>query len=148
MPLSRAAAIVDNGAMGLRSLAIIPFLAALACGTTAAPTSNPPAVDPPAPAIDADVEPVESAAPASYSCTSDDECKVSCKREDDCCGKLCECDIPYHRDQLERIIEDHRANCKRPCAVARCVKPEQRTIAKCVEGSCTAVKAPWPPEDD
>ena len=132
-----------NGSRAMKTALTAFILSALAlgagCASEVGPTGTPatggttPETTAPATAA-----PVEK---KKYVCESDGDCEMSCMIPGNCCGELCVCKRPYHRDELVAIREANTKKCAKdplPCPAAR---TGEVAVATCtaVLGSALAV---------
>lgn len=77
-------------------------------------------------------------------CSSKKDCRVTCDLPNSCCGQLCDCTKPYHKDQLPAMRKANEALCaKNPgCPKADCAKPVKDHVPACLSGKCVAAVYP------
>jgi hypothetical protein len=79
----------------------------------------------------------------SLTCSSHDDCVLSCVIPDDCCGELCNCTRPYNRKAIAEIRKRNEAACPKGCdKVASCPAPTVEHLARCVDHACVSVQTP------
>jgi hypothetical protein len=75
-------------------------------------------------------------------CTSNDDCMISCISRDDCCGSPCPCYDAKHRAVVASIREHNERACegqdRRNCPMVSCQSPIERVEARCKAGTCVA----------
>ena len=118
-------------------------------GTRPAPQLPPPA--PPKDPVHAQIPvSIPDAGPrpdasTDYRCKFDHQCTVSCDIPASCCGELCQCTRPYHKNELAAVRKRNKDVCALKdvqCPEADCIRPRDEYIPKCENETCIAKKVP------
>ncbi len=83
--------------------------------------------------------------PTTYKCESFRDCTVSCDVRRECCGELCQCTQPYHREELLASRAKKREICteaSEACPEADCPNHPTDFVPRCTESRCTAAQVP------
>lgn len=80
-----------------------------------------------------------------YTCSTDQECRVTCESPGSCCGQGCECTHVYVEAEFQAFHAENTKRCAEKteeCDQYSCTEPTHKTIAMCVDGACKGKRIP------
>ena len=121
-----------------------PLLIAAAILALAACKKDAPATQTPPGNTDPGAGSGTAAASGPGSCTTDEDCVVTCARPRECCDQLCPpCEQVMTRDELMTVERWREEQCgATECPMAKCMAPTEETFARCEQGTCTLDRRP------
>jgi hypothetical protein len=83
-------------------------------------------------------------APTAMTCSTDDDCVVSCARPSECCDQLCPpCEQIFNKEAFAALDKWKGEHCAAvSCPMAKCMAPKEQTVARCTSGTCTIDRVP------